>query len=246
MDCSEISQMPKEVSLLSELRVQDLCKQMKDYRIEADFSIQVGQRVALMGPSGSGKTTLLRLLAGLDPLQEGRDFGKLFLGQKEITFLSPQEREVGFVFQDQALFSGMNVLDNVTFGLRMRGIHREQREKMGLEWLGRVGLAQRASSWTDHLSGGEKQRVAFVRALIWKPKLVLLDEPFSALDLKLRVALRHELLELHRLWPAPLLLVTHDWVDVQAVATSFLSLEAVSGSSIWKVRRELTNPGVFE
>jgi ABC-type Fe3+/spermidine/putrescine transport system ATPase subunit len=231
---------------LFDLRVEGLLKYLGDFALQADFSIGVGERAALLGKSGSGKTTLLRVLAGLEALSGPADAGNIYLGQREITALSPQKRNVGLVFQDQALFGGLNVLENVTFGLRMRGVGKEERDSLALPWLEKVGLKNLVRAPVGQLSGGEKQRVAFIRALIWRPHLVLLDEPFSALDSELRSVLRNELVELHKLWPAPLLFVTHDETDIQAVATVRLNLswETSSGSSssVRRVSRVLTNP----
>lgn len=222
---------------LSPLRIESLRKKMSDFTLMADFTIPVGERIALVGRSGSGKTTLLRIIAGLESLVSGRDEGKIFLGEKQITNLKPQQRQIGFVFQDHALFTGLNVMDNVTFGLRMRGVSKIERESRALDWLERVGLKDRIQYPIEKLSGGEKQRVALIRALIWKPKLLLLDEPFSALDSELKGVLRKELIELHRLWPAPILLVTHDETDIQAVATRRLSLEWNSHSAVRQVKK---------
>ena len=215
--------------MLTDLRVENLLKQRPDFTLSAHFCLKGGERAALTGQSGSGKTTLLRILAGLEPLQKS-DTGTLYFGDQEVTSLSAHKRDVGFVFQDQALFLGMNVLDNVTFGLRMRGASQEDREKQGLIWLERVGLQSRRNSPVDQLSGGEKQRVAFIRALIWQPKILLLDEPFSALDPEMRKNLRSELLRLHSLWPVPMILVTHDQADIQALATTRFHIESSTAS----------------
>ena len=141
------------------------------------------------------------------------------------------------IFQDAGMFPALDVLGNATFGLRMRGMAKAEREGEGLRWLERVGLASLARSPVDKLSGGERQRVAFVRAVIWKPRLLLLDEPFSALDAGLRDALRSELLELHRLCPAPLLLVSHDERDAAALATQTLTLELRDGGATREVKQ---------
>ena len=134
------------------------------------------------------------------------------------------------------MFPSLSVVENAFFGLRMRGVPKDQCEAEALIWLERVGLKSLATASVDTLSGGERQRVAFVRALIWKPRLMLLDEPFSALDTALRATLRHELVELHKLWPVPLLFVTHDQADFEAVATLQLKFEeADSGKLRWFV-----------
>jgi len=222
---------PPKTDSLPSLQVENLTKQVGDFILDAHFTVAAGERAILLGPSGSGKTTLLRILAGLEPLCPPRDCGKIRLGDTEITHLPPQERDIAFVFQDATLFPAMNVLENVTFALKMRGISAEERGAQADHWLEKVDLKAKKYSGVTHLSGGEKQRVAFVRALIWKPRLILLDEPFSALDTQLRELLRKELLDLHKLWPAPLVLVTHDRADIQAVGTVKLSLSSIKNSS---------------
>lgn len=207
---------------VSELRVQGVQKQIADFVLTADFSIQPGQRAVLMGRSGSGKTTLIRLIAGLESLSEHQDQGRIWLGKEDVTELPAQKREMGVLFQDLGLFPALNVLENVTFALRIRGFSREKREAEAISWLQKVGLEKKIHSRIDRLSGGEAQRVAWVRALIWKPRALLLDEPFSALDRELRTVLRSQLLELHRLWPVPMILVSHDPEDLQQVATQQL------------------------
>lgn len=210
----------------SELRVEELSRNYGDFRLVADFSVAAGERAGLAGPSGSGKTTLLRLIAGLDR----PDRGSIRLGGVELSGLAPHRREIGVVFQDPTLFPSMDLLENAAFGLRMRGMAQEEREAQVMPWLEKLGLAHRAHAPVGQLSGGEAQRVAFIRALVWKPRLLLLDEPFSALDRELRKTLRRELLELHAEDPVPLLVVSHDSEDLEALATFELRLE-VQGST---------------
>jgi putative spermidine/putrescine transport system ATP-binding protein len=212
------------VSKPESLRVEKLAKRIAAFTLEADFVLEAGERLAVQAPSGAGKSTLLRLLAGL----ESPDSGRILLGGQDITQLAPPERGIGIVFQDAALFDSMSVAENAAFGLRVRGVGKQDRLKQAAEWLGRVGLGERGGEAVHHLSGGEKQRVAFVRALIWKPRLLLLDEPFSALDRDLRADLRRTLLDLHREWPVPMLLVTHDREDVDALATRSCSIAETS------------------
>jgi ABC-type Fe3+/spermidine/putrescine transport system ATPase subunit len=209
----------------ADLRVKNLRKHLEPFVLEADFSVHVGERAALVGESGSGKTTLLRILAGLDFLKGSNDGGEIFLGTQKITSLPAQKRNMGMVFQDSTLFPHLNVLENVTFGLRMRGVSRQKREEQALFWLEKVDLASRLTTPIVKLSGGEKQRVSFLRALIWKPQVLLLDEPFSSLDFQLRDRLRKELVDLHQIWPVPLILVTHDQQDVSAIATVRFEME---------------------
>jgi ABC-type sugar transport system ATPase subunit len=224
---------------LKPLRVENLIKSYDDFVLNAHFQVEVGERLALVGKSGGGKTTLLRLIAGLDSLQPPTGSGRVFLGERDLTQTPPQNRQIGLVFQDQALFSHFNVLENVAFGLKVRGMPKKLREKEAKEWLMKAGLSEKANQAVSYLSGGEKQRVAFIRALIWHPQIVLLDEPFSALDPELRTSLRQELMELHRLWPAPLIIVTHDETDLHTLATGKLLLEWDQKSPVRTVKREV-------
>ncbi len=193
--------------------------QNAERRIEADFKVPTGGRAAIMGASGVGKSTLLRAIAGLATGALEIQKGRVLLDGKEISTLSPQKRELGFVFQDPTLFSSMRVLENAAFGLRVRGVSAKERKLQTLPWLEKLGLLNLAHQSVDPLSGGEKARVAWVRALVWKPRLLLLDEPFSALDGALKKIMRQDFLRLHRDWPVPLLWVTHDESDALEVAT---------------------------
>ncbi|MEK6578698.1 MAG: ATP-binding cassette domain-containing protein [Bdellovibrionota bacterium] len=174
---------------IGDLVVEDVKKRVGDFSLEANFEVKKGDRVGLVGRSGCGKTTLLRLIAGLEGFDGPGDQGRILLGGRDISDFSPQKRDVGFVFQEQALFPDLDVFENVTFGLKVRGVSLVERQKEGKAWLARVGLADKMQTGIGNLSGGEAQRVALIRALIWKPKVLLLDEPFSALDRPLRKSL---------------------------------------------------------
>ena len=183
-----------------------------------DLDIASGELVALLGPSGSGKTTLLRAIAGLEPI----DAGQVFYGDIDATRLSVQERRVGFVFQHYALFKHMSVLDNITFGLRMRPRRqrppRDEIRRRGLELLDRVSLAGLEARYPSQLSGGQRQRVALARALAIEPRVLLLDEPFGALDAKVRKDLRRWLRTLHRETGYTTIFVTHDQEEALELA----------------------------
>lgn len=201
------------------------------FEIVADLKVSPGERLGLVGPSGAGKTVLLRTIAGLESFDEGQ----VRMGSRDWANVPAHQRDVGFVFQDQVLFPSMNVGENVAFGLRMRGVKREVREGEALSWLERVGLRNRARSSVETLSGGERQRVAFVRALIFKPRLILLDEPFSALDSSARESLSAELLRLHSYWPAPLIVVSHGAIDLEKLATRRLQIHMEGGGALRRV-----------
>lgn len=205
-----------------ELRVEGLRWKIADFVMEAHFSVGDGERCVLTGPSGSGKTSLLRWIAGL----AHADAGRVFLGARELTSLPPEEREIGFVFQEQALFPALNTWQNVAFGLCVRGVPKTERERQARDWLRRVGLSARAESPVGVLSGGERQRVALARALIWRPQALLLDEPFSSLDSERAAELRALLIELHAEHPVPMILVSHDETDARDLATRRLVVQS--------------------
>ena len=177
---------------------------------DIDLDVASGELLALLGPSGSGKTTLLRAIAGLEPIERGR----ILFGDTDATRLSVQERRVGFVFQHYALFKHMTVLDNVSFGLRMRPrAHRPSSAEVrrrALELLDLVQLGGLEGRYPSQLSGGQRQRVALARALAIEPRVLLLDEPFGALDAKVRKDLRRWLRQLHRDTGYTTIFVTHD------------------------------------
>ncbi|HYD32495.1 MAG TPA: ABC transporter ATP-binding protein [Azospirillaceae bacterium] len=175
---------------------------------DVSLSVAPGEVVCLLGPSGCGKTTLLRLAAGLEPVQRGR----MVLDGVEVAVpgrqLPPERREVGFVFQDFALFPHLTVLENVGFGIR--NASGEAKRARALEMLARIGMDSRADSYPHMLSGGQQQRVALARALAPGPRLVLLDEPFSGLDARLRERLRDDALHMLKSAQVMALMVTHD------------------------------------
>ena len=205
------------------LELKNLLLSVADLTLTAHFKVRPGERLALFGPSGAGKTTLLRAIAGLHPIGAG---GEIWLAGRRIDAEPPEARGIGLVFQDQALFTRLTVLENATFGLlaRQRGARaiptRREAEEKARDGLARVGLADRLGTPVDRLSGGERQRLALIRALIWEPQALLLDEPFSALDADTRQT-TIELLQqlLGAAGPIPVILVTHrksdcdGWVD---------------------------------
>jgi len=217
----------------SHLEIRSLSKAIPEFTLQASFGLGPRDLAALVARSGSGKTTLLRLIAGLDVI----DHGEIILGGREIQALPPERRQIGYVFQDQALFPTLNVLENVIFGLKVRGVSKSARNEEGLSWLAKVGMTALASRKVTSLSGGEKQRIAFLRALIWKPALILLDEPFSALDQTARDQARQALLDLHQLWPVPMILVTHDESDVAHLANVRLEIRETENQQIRLVQK---------
>ncbi len=178
------------------------------------LDIPTGGFVALLGPSGSGKTTLLRMVAGL----ERPDSGELWLDGRPALDLPPGKRGIGFVFQGYALFAHMTVADNIGFGLRVRGQSRAQRSVVVERLLAMVHLDGLGPRLPAQLSGGQRQRVALARALAVEPRILLLDEPFGALDRAVREELRTSLKRIHRELGITTLFVTHDQDEAVALA----------------------------
>ena len=190
------------------IEVQSISKRFGDFRALDDVALEVpeGSLTALLGPSGSGKSTLLRIVAGL----EAPDSGVVLIDGSDVTSARPQERGIGFVFQHYAAFTHMTVRENIAFGLRIRKRPRaEVRERVD-ELLSLVGLTTWAEQRPAQLSGGQRQRMALARALAVAPRVLLLDEPFGALDANVRAELRRWLRRLHDEQGVTTVLVTHD------------------------------------
>ncbi|KGR84945.1 sulfate/molybdate ABC transporter ATP-binding protein [Lysinibacillus odysseyi] len=202
------------------ISVKNVSKAFGSFQALQNISVEIesGELIALLGPSGSGKTSLLRIIAGLESLDEG---GILFDGHN-ITKVNPKERNVGFVFQHYALFRHMTVFDNVAYGLKVRPRkHRPSKETIRQkvnELLSLVKLESFADRYPSQLSGGQRQRVALARALAVEPKVLLLDEPFGALDAKVRKELRRWLRKLHDEYHITSIFVTHDQEEALDVA----------------------------
>jgi sulfate/thiosulfate transport system ATP-binding protein len=180
----------------------------------ANLEIGQGSLIALLGPSGSGKSTLLRLIAGLETPDEGR----LWLAGKDATKQNVRERNIGFVFQNYALFKHLTIAQNIAFGLEIRSISASKVKKKVAELLDLIQLSGLGDRYPAQLSGGQRQRVALARALAIEPKILLLDEPFGALDARVRRDLRSWLRQLHDRSHVTTVFVTHDRSDAMAVA----------------------------
>ncbi|MEV4889076.1 ABC transporter ATP-binding protein [Nonomuraea sp. NPDC055795] len=179
-----------------------------------DLTIEPGELVALLGPSGCGKTTALRCVAGF----ERPDSGAVLVDGKDITAVPANKRDAGMVFQSYSLFPNLNAADNVSFGLRVRKAPAAQRRAKALELLELVGLPSHADRYPHQLSGGQQQRVALARALALEPRVLLLDEPLSALDAKVRVNLREEIRRLQLDLGITTIFVTHDQEEALSIA----------------------------
>jgi iron(III) transport system ATP-binding protein len=198
------------------LRIRNLTKKFGDFTALEDISLDVfdGEFVCFLGPSGCGKTTLLRAVAGLDI----QTTGTIEQGGRDISALPPAARDFGIVFQSYALFPNLTVRRNVGYGLENRKLARAEIKKRVTELLGLVGLSDQGDKYPAQLSGGQQQRVALARAMATSPGLLLLDEPLSALDAKVRVHLRHEVKDLQRRLGVTTIMVTHDQEEALTMA----------------------------
>ena len=184
------------------------------------LTVQPGETVGILGASGSGKSTLLKIVAGLEAV----DSGTVWFGGQDITALAPERRHFALMFQDFALFPHLNVQDNVAFGLVEQGQTKANARALAFAFLERFGLQGFATSRSARMSGGEQQRVALARALITEPQVLLLDEPFSALDAELRASLREEFRQRIAAQNIATILVTHDESEARALCKRCLRL----------------------
>src|SRR3954467_11715841 len=190
------------------IRLEGLAKSFGGQPVVKPTSLEVrdGELFVLLGASGSGKSTILRMVAGLT----APDGGRIWLRDRDVTDLQPQERGIGFVFQNYSIFRHMSVAENIEFPLKIRKVAKAEREKRREQPLALVGLGGLGNRYASQLSGGQQQRVALARALVHEPSVLLLDEPFGALDVKIRGQLRRNLKEIQRQLHVTAILVTHD------------------------------------
>jgi sulfate transport system ATP-binding protein len=236
---------------MTSIAIRDINKQFGDFQALSNINLDIGdgELVALLGPSGCGKTTLLRIIAGL----ENPDSGAILFGGQDTTHVHVRERHVGFVFQHYALFRHMTVFENIAFGLRVRPKNEQltetQIQKKVHDLLDLVQLKSLANRFPAQLSGGQRQRVALARALAVDPKVLLLDEPFGALDAKVRKELRRWLRRLHDELHIATIFVTHDQEEALEVADRVVvmnkgSIEQVGApNEVWE---EPASPFVYE
>ena len=214
---------------MTELVVRDVHKTLGSMHVlkGASFSAERGRITALLGSSGSGKTTLLRSIAGLERPESGRIEigGKLALDGAQGIALPPEKRDIGLVFQSYALWPHRTVFENVAFGLRLRNVSNDEITRRVQDTLDRLGLGHLAGRYPDQLSGGQQQRVAICRALVYQPKVLLLDEPLSNLDAKLREEARYWIRRLILDLQICAVFVTHDQGEALAIADRILLLK---------------------
>jgi sulfate/thiosulfate transport system ATP-binding protein len=205
------------------IAVDSVSKRFGDFSALEDVSVEVpdGSLTALLGPSGSGKSTLLRIIAGLEEPTSGR----VVIHDRDVTHLPPQRREIGFVFQHYAAFKHMSVRDNVAFGLKIRKQPKDAVRKRVDELLEVVGLTGWSERYPSQLSGGQRQRMALARALAVEPSVLLLDEPFGALDANVRQELREWLRRLHDEVHVTTVIVTHDQEEAMAISDRIVVLD---------------------
>lgn len=202
------------------VEMKNIYKQYGDFPASdnVSFGIEKGKLVALLGPSGSGKTTLLRMIAGL----ENPNSGDIFIDGKRVNDIPASKRGIGFVFQNYALFRYMTVFDNVAFGLELQKMPKKQIKERVKELLELTGLSGMEKRYPNQLSGGQRQRVAFARALAPNPQVLLLDEPFAAIDAKVRTELRSWLKEMVEKLGITSIFVTHDQDEAVEVADEII------------------------
>ena len=222
------------------IQARHIVKRYGQFTALDDVSVDVadGSLTALLGPSGSGKSTLLRIIAGL----EEPDAGSVTLGDRDVTGVPPQERGVGFVFQHYAAFKHMTVRDNVAFGLEIRKRPEQEIATRVDELLGIVGLAGYHERYPSQLSGGQRQRMALARALAVEPEVLLLDEPFGALDATVRKELRAWLRRLHDEVHVTTIFVTHDQEEAMDVSDQIVVMDAGKIEQVGSPRELYENP----
>ncbi|HEV7251605.1 MAG TPA: ABC transporter ATP-binding protein [Mesorhizobium sp.] len=206
------------------LSIRGVRKDFGPTTVVKDFDLEVarGEFVSFLGPSGCGKTTMLRMVAGFEEPSAGR----ILIGGRDVTGLKPNRRDVGMVFQAYALFPNLTVADNIGFGLKVAGKPRSEREVRVKELLGLIKLDAFADRYPYQLSGGQQQRVALARALAPQPKLLLLDEPLSALDAKVRLSLREEIRQIQQRLGITTVFVTHDQEEALSISDRIVVMNA--------------------
>ncbi len=218
---------------MSFLECKNLFYKFDEFSINISFSAEENTLTSIVGPSGSGKSTILKIISGLLPLQKNTAVKTdIRLADSIILSTPPGKRNIGMVFQSPSLFLNMSVEDNVAYGLRCRGIRKKESRLMAQEFLKKVQLENFSKRNPETLSGGEAQRVALARTLIVQPKLVLLDEPLSALDAPLRKKMAAEIRSLQQSIPFTAIMVTHDIDEAKSISDRIIAIE--KGEKKWE------------
>ena len=222
------------------IRIDHVSKHFGEFTALNDVSldIQKGEFVCFLGPSGCGKTTLLRAVAGLDMQSDGR----IYMNGADVSNLPPAQRDFGIVFQSYALFPNLSVADNVSYGMHGKGIKRADMARRVQELLALVGLPEQSRKYPAQLSGGQQQRVALARALATSPGLILLDEPLSALDARVRAHLRKEIKDLQKNLGVTTIMVTHDQEEAMTMADRIVVMRGGRIEQVGTPAEVYTNP----
>lgn len=222
---------------MSYFECRNLYKTYPEVTVDFSFVTEKGSMTCIVGPSGSGKSTILRMISGLIELDDAKENNsdvktEIILDGKDITFLPPSKRDCGMVFQNSALFLHMNVEENIAYGLKCRGMSKSEWKPLVREYLEKVKLSGYEKRNVSTLSGGEAQRVALARTLIVKPKLILFDEPLSALDAPLRKQLAQEIRELQKQYQFTAIMVTHDVNEAKSISDKIILIK--NGRNVWE------------
>lgn len=228
------------------IRVENISKTFH-HRVKGEVSavsqvslhVQPGEFLTLLGPSGCGKTTTLRMVAGF----ERPDSGRIYIGEEDVTDVMVNQRNIGFVFQNYALFPHLSVFENVAYGLRVKGMGTDEIEKAVAEVLSLVGLRGYERQFPHQLSGGEQQRVALARAVVIRPRVLLFDEPLSNLDAKLRVYMRGEIRQLQKALTITAIYVTHDQEEAMAISDHIAVMNEGKIAQIGRAEELYVQPG---
>ena len=201
---------------MSEIILRDICKSYENgFQAVKNFNLEIekGELVVFVGPSGCGKSTTLRMIAGLEDISDG----ELWIGDKLVNYLEPKERDLAMVFQSYALYPQMNIYDNIAFSLQVRKVPKKEIDKKVHHVAELLGLENLLKQRPKNLSGGQRQRVAIGNAIIREPKVLLMDEPLSNLDAKLRTQMRVELAGIHKALGNTIIYVTHDQTEAMTL-----------------------------
>lgn len=222
-----------------DLFIKEVAIRFSSFSVSANFTVRAGERWVLSGPSGCGKTTLLRAIAGFEAYE-----GQILWNEKgselNLKYHSPEKRNFGYLFQEPYFFNHLSVIENLALPLKWRGVQRTEREVLGLEWLNRVELAHLEKRSIEKLSGGEKARLSLARAIIGHPRLLLLDEPFRALEPRLREEMQTLVVKTLSKFNMPALWVTHDLIEAKAVATHHVEAKPMAAPEKKEVGQEFS------